>query len=450
MNSHLNVFHAYTKEYRTYQLENDLTRALAICLQEDRILLHELLKEILHRQPAGKDLYQQLFSNRPAVDEKGHTDRIDIDIQQRVSNLTDASTLVAVSLSACPMDIPKFFDPKEATDNDPITDMVIRINDIAIIFEVKPHWEDCSHQLFTQASNWFNGNEDKKDDDIKNHVYPVDLNWKKLMELVLKISHFQAYAGYPSRTVRDFIELIKSHNPDWLPTSAFAFLEFREDRRPLHNRLDLALSQAETTKLDASDRMGFSVDFKWASEILFSFPWEEDGSKYLRATVWPGNTKGQGWHLYTSDGAPRFKNEVSLNGKAYAVQKAFHLKFSHFQKYFTSLDGLESDFRESLLTRDKFIHISGRQKRGDHHWDYLQQIFDEHFKPEYDWRDKCKFQEKLVKSGKSYFDLSFGYSLWVDILYEDLQQIDRENEDFEPLILLLEEITKEFSNIVMD
>ena len=42
MNKHLNIFTTYAKDNRTYQLENDLTRSLAICLQEDALFFHEV------------------------------------------------------------------------------------------------------------------------------------------------------------------------------------------------------------------------------------------------------------------------------------------------------------------------------------------------------------------------------------------------------------------------
>jgi hypothetical protein len=47
MNSHLNVFKTYTKSNRVYQLENDLTRAFAICMQENSLFFHEVLQFIL-------------------------------------------------------------------------------------------------------------------------------------------------------------------------------------------------------------------------------------------------------------------------------------------------------------------------------------------------------------------------------------------------------------------
>ncbi len=66
MNAHLNVFKTYTKKERTHQLENDLTRALAICLQEDPLFFHEILKLIFEdsKYPQRKQIqkFHTIFS----------------------------------------------------------------------------------------------------------------------------------------------------------------------------------------------------------------------------------------------------------------------------------------------------------------------------------------------------------------------------------------------------
>ena len=46
MNSHLNIFKTYTATDREHQLENDLTRALAICFQEDPLFFHKILEDM--------------------------------------------------------------------------------------------------------------------------------------------------------------------------------------------------------------------------------------------------------------------------------------------------------------------------------------------------------------------------------------------------------------------
>jgi hypothetical protein len=88
MNTHLNLFRTYTKENRQYQLENDLTRALAISLQEDSLFLHEVLNSILEENMMG-----QLFNDG------SNSNNIDIQIQVNNTNITEVDQIFAVSLS---------------------------------------------------------------------------------------------------------------------------------------------------------------------------------------------------------------------------------------------------------------------------------------------------------------------------------------------------------------
>ena len=89
MNSHLNIFKTYTNSFRTFQLENDLTRALAISLQEDSLFFHEILKEVF----LDTKFYSQLF------DSLENDATISIDIQKRASQITDYEHIFAITLS---------------------------------------------------------------------------------------------------------------------------------------------------------------------------------------------------------------------------------------------------------------------------------------------------------------------------------------------------------------
>ena len=100
MNKHLNLFTSYSKDDRNYQLENDLTRALAISLQEDSLLLHEFLKKIF----SGTKFYSTLF------DEFSRENKVNIEIQKEVSSLEEFEHIFAVSLTSSVMDVDNFFN----------------------------------------------------------------------------------------------------------------------------------------------------------------------------------------------------------------------------------------------------------------------------------------------------------------------------------------------------
>lgn len=429
MNSHLNIFKSYSREDRGYQLENDLTRALAICLAEDSLLLHEILQFIL------KGKFDKLFADH------SHDSNVMIDIQKNVSDLNGFSHLFAVSLSEFKMNTETFYNCEHNANYDPITDLVIIVNDITIIFEVKPNAIDCTSQLYNQA---YNANDKIVSRDM---VTPIDLNWKDLMELIIKISNFHKTTGKPSRYLNDFIDLIKNHNYRWLPQNPFSKLTFKNLNKA-YERLDAGILNAQSTSVGYNDRHGFSVNFNWASEILFDCINDTiNNKKFLRCYIWPGNTKGQGWSLFPKNGEPNFKKSVFLSGRNYEINKVFHLKFTHFQKYFTCLEGTEDDLLLPLVNAENFRSISGRKKKNLNQWNTLEFFFDNHFKPEYDWRGKCGWT-KILESNRSYFDLAFGYCLSIDIPLDELQKIDTNRDDLLPLSNLLDEVKNEFEKIL--
>jgi len=171
MNSHLNVFKTYTNSQRTYQLENDLTRAFAISLQEDSLFFHEILKEILK----GTKFYNQLF------DSLENETTISIDIQKRASQISEYEHIFAITLSET--EIRNFWESQHNRNYDPICDLVIKINDIYLIIEAKRDNYDCTAQLYNQVLNILNSENEKisslSKEEHENIITPFDLNWTK-------------------------------------------------------------------------------------------------------------------------------------------------------------------------------------------------------------------------------------------------------------------------------
>ena len=191
MNKHLNIFKTYTKKNRIYQLENDLTRALAICLQEDALFFHEVLKTIIN----DSGLYNQLFE-----DLDGDTE-VQIEIQKKTSDIQEFDKVFAVSLSESPMS--DFWQQNRNTEYDPICDLVITINNILIVVEAKRDNINCTSQLYNQILNIFRL-QSKSLDDNQEAVIPFDLNWKKLMAIAVKVASFEKTTGNTNRFLNDF------------------------------------------------------------------------------------------------------------------------------------------------------------------------------------------------------------------------------------------------------
>jgi hypothetical protein len=436
MNSHLNIFKTYTNSSRTFQLENDLTRAFAICLQEDSLFFHEILKEILNPK-----FYSQLF------DSLENDATISIDIQKKASQITDYEHIFAVTLSEAA--IRNFWEVENNRDYDPICDLVIRLNNIYLVIEAKRDNFDCTAQLYNQILNIININEDKvkslNENEHKNLITPYDLNWSKLMIIAVRVLSFEKSFGNPNRFLSDFVSLVKNHNFRWLPEAPINSLKFN-NRNSILRRIDSAIIEASKSnrnisKLTYNDRLGIHFSKGWAQEILFNI--DENGD--LIIAIYPGNTKAQGLHLFRTNHF--FNQNIELLNEKHEIVKKYHIKLTSFQKYFTGIDFYDKELKENLYTTNNFNKFTGRKKRGKE-WNEIEILFDNSFN--FDWKKQCNWNEKVVNSGRNQFDLSFGYEICLKIPFKKLKEIDNKPSDLNNLTGLIEDVYRKYSDNLLN
>lgn len=432
MNRHLNLFRTFTKENRKYQLENDLTRALAISLQEDSLFLHQVLQSILEENMMG-----QLFNDGSS------SNYIDIQIQVNNSTITEVDQIVAVSLSEHIMTENHFWNQNRQELYDCICDIVIRIDNIAIIIEAKRDNVDCTAQLYNQAYNIFKNNcIDESKDEFEKKVKPMNLNWAKLMQIAVKVNNIKKATKTSNRFISDFIDLVFTHNYTWFPEVALSSITNTKSPS-IYRRFETAINELckvqQLEKLHYSNRLGIRFRKPWAQEILFST--NDKGS--LVIAIYPGNTKQQGYYLFQHD--PKVKSRISVNGRNFDVEKMYHIKFSSFQRYFTGLWFYDNVLNTPLYTNRNFWKYSGRNYKGKN-WDDLELLFNDSFKSEFNWKNKCKWGSDTFNK-KTQFDLSFGYELSCEIPFDILKQIDTNQKDVSNLTQLINTINTEFENI---
>lgn len=437
MNNHLNIFKTYTNSQRTFQLENDLTRAFAISLQEDSLFFNEILKEVFN----GTKFYSQLFDSLESET------IISIDIQKPTSQISDYEHIFAITLSEA--EIGDFWEAKNNRNYDPICDLVIKVNNVCLIIEAKRDNFDCTAQLYNQILNVINAADENTASLNKiqhgNIITPIDLNWSKLMAIAVKVLSFEKSFGNTNRFLADFVSLVKSHNYRWLPESPINSLQ-SNNRDSILRRVDSAIIEASKTdnnitKLHSNDRLGIVFTKGWAQEVLFNI--NENGD--LTVAIYPGNTKGQGHTLFRTN--PVFNKEIQILSETYSVDKTYHIKFTSFQKYFTGLWFGDNELKNDLYTQNNFHKFTGRKKRGKD-WDDLETLFDNNLK--YDWRIECEWNEKILKSGKNQFDISFGYQIAVKIPFNKLKELDTERSHVNNLTKMIEEINQIFSSNLLN
>ena len=425
MNKHLNIFTTYTKKNRVFQLENDLTRALAICLQEDTLFFNEVLKSLFN----GSDLYNQLFEDLDS------NTTVQIEIQKKTSEIAEFEKVFAVSLSESSMS--DFWRQNNNSEYDPICDLVITINDILIIIEAKRDNIDCTAQLYNQILNIYS-NQNKNIKENKPSITPFDLNWKKLMAIAVKVSSFEKTTKNTNRFLTDFIHLVKAHNFSWLPETPIGSLK-AINTKSIYRRVESALTQfcknnAFVDKLPYNDRLGSTFSQAWASELLFEI---DSKSGDLVVSIYPGNTKGQGYHIFDKD--PKFNNQLKVANHTYLVNKCYHIKFMG-QSYITGLWLNDKDFSKDLYTKENFNNFTGRIKRNA--WESIEDLLDKHIN--IDWKSECNWTNKIINSNRSQFDISFGYECYIHIPFNVLASLDKNQSEISMLSELIENIYKSF------
>jgi hypothetical protein len=430
MNKHLNIYKTYTKVNReNYQLEDDLTRALAIALQENDVFLHQFLKYILTKK---ENAYSNLF------DDYTSKNSIEIDIQKQVESIEGFDHLFAVRISGNAMGN-DFYSQNHDEDYNAITDLFIQIDNIAIIFEVKPNNHNSTAQLYNQAFNSIKGDAFLT---MQNDVTAVDFNWPLIMQMAVRINNYQVAINKKSRVLDNFISYIKMHNYQWLPQLSLSALSFTENSNSISKRLNDAIENSDNTTIN--NRLGIKCNYGWAEEMLISL---NQKTEEVSFTVYPGNTKAQGYHIFTTEGEPQFKKSLEINNKARKINKDYHIKFSG-QSYITGLWAGEKDFEKPLYTKANFYHHSGRKKR-NLHWESIKNVLDDAFNDTYDWQKECNWEQKLIGSNRSQFDISFGYELSVGIPFKELQLLDTDKNDLTNLIHLINKVKEVLKTVLI-
>lgn len=220
--------------------------------------------------------------------------------------------------------------------------------------------------------------------------------------------------------------------PYWFSSKPFALLPGLADATPKssharHLRIKQIISHSNQSILDYADRLAIGVDFGWASEIIPFFETIQ-GEDYVTFTIWPGNTKGQGHHIYNRESLYwQHKPELEIQGKTYPIEVGYHMKFSHFNRYITALDSGQHDLLKQVNTKENFYLRSGKKTRVQ--WEDFEAFLDEHFKPVFDWRNKCDYNKYFVHSDRTYFTVSIGFVVDLYIPLSHIQHLDKSIQD---------------------
>ena len=437
-NRHLNLFSPYSQELSKENIEDNLNRAFVICLLNNHLLNYEFLRAIFDKANSTS-IFKNLFASVTEIS-KSH---IDIQVNLKEVN-NEFSTIIPVSMSGKDLNIDEFFSHEENNNKEHITDILITINDVAILVEMKRSNENCIKQLYQQVATL-------RSDKNRKVIKPVDFSWLKVMELVNHINGFQKLFNISDNYLKDFIHLIESYNPNWIPVSSLASIKnTKENIFKVRQRLSLALNNIEDddiTVLDYRDRIGLQIKAKWANEIVINTDVDEEQKIILKFGIWPGNTKGQGSVMHQKlNMSQGWKPPVQLmiNNESYKINLAYELKFCHFNGYVNNIIVTDNHIRSGRQLISEDIHSKFTGKYDRENWDKLDNFLTETLINSYDWKERLNWEEYFENTGRNYLTLSIGYQIETVVPFESIKSIDTKIDNVENLSNFIKQLKDEY------
>ena len=386
MNPHLNAFRYYSENESGESLENNLSRALAICIKKDPLFLTEFVRNV-----ASHEDFLTVFDGHVSANDF----IIDLQVNTRYLDPEDFRKIYAVGVTANPnLGLDDFFQQKRLEASRTVTDIFISIKDIAFVIEVKRSAENCKEQLFNQIASLLPEEETRT-----KKVLPRELSWQSVVKLLERTQNSYSSIGQRSILIEDFLGLIDARFPEWFSPKPF-FQLFRKNsnlawetrKLQLTQRMRQLLLSTGRSLLGYSDRLGLELEIPSAKEVLLDFS-EQDGEEGLRVSIYPGNTKQQGRKLFDS-GFPweQLKN-IDYDGKQLQVRTHRYISFSHWNKLITCIEYEKDEGVKELYTKENFMNNSGKWVYDE--WPKLEGLLDEHFGDKLDWRTVSKWKENF-------------------------------------------------------
>lgn len=437
MNHHLQLFRFFHESQDPTHIEKNLTRALALCLKNDKVLLYSFLKDWLIEED-----FNYLLSNPP---EEAF---IDIDIEVETGDLVENTRkLYAIGLTENPdhENWTEILKNANKIDKSNFTDLVIAVKDITIVIEGKRTKEDSKQQLLQQILP-FNENKDLK-------LKAFHISWGTVLHNIKRTHHFNILNKVENPFTISFLQLIERRFNHWIPTTPFKHLEFDAVHNTevhwleINKRLEQAMrSLGDDSLAIFQDRNAIIIQEPWASEARSAFDLELN-EPFLILKIWPGNTKQQGYSVYNHSLDWTKAKILTVNNYSFSLKIERHLKFMHFNKFVTCINIPMDDnalLKKEINTPDNFHKNSGRWDIGA--WDKLDGFFSEHLNM--DWKKECKWHDHFENTDRSYLTLALGFCIQVRIPYAVFQEIDKSQEDYKAVGALLNDCVKAVVAIV--
>ena len=423
-NRHLNIFEHYTQK-GALPIENNLSRGLAILLNQDSLVLDRLIDYI-----NAKCIDKKSICNVPKPQKP---DDKDIGIQQQVTKIVQSypnpKNIVGMTLTtSSPISMA---ENKYDDNNGLITDIVISCKDTLVVIEVKRNANDARLQLKQQvksiAAEVVRQGGNLPDTEL------LDGTWEDIISILQDV--YNISASNENSILGHYLRHLENHYPQWFPISLLTDVPIdRENETAIEKRILSLIKNCCEKDSDAekySGRYIIPLNYDFCTEAQLSMDYE---SKRLMVTIWSGDTKWQGYCLFnktTNDLSWIYENSLTIDGTKLDLLTKPYLRLAHFQSTII-VEYFNKDFYQKHfgVSKDKCIElyndITKEWKKPD--WPQLKSLLKGKYKGLIDMNSfEPNFKNKFENSNRSYAHVSFGYETTVYLSMDVISKYEKKN-----------------------
>lgn len=448
-NKHLNVFNYYNYSSKHDSKENNLSRALAITLSNDRKFLNDVFKLF-----TLDESYSNLFSLDYDLIENNDI-YIDIqkpsDAKELAEGISDNSykNYIGVLIGSFDGEIiedkDKIKDVEANNTGNPIPDIILAIKDTLVIIEAKLGGNRNNlGQLKGQLKSIIDNTEKNSEEKIKTEYKIVD--WEEIVKLAMNYTDKDKTKD--NLLVYDFVDFVRKYRTDFMPVIPFKEIEITDsvndyNEKLINQRLDIlktivTQNEAYFNKdelLYENSRGAIPIAFGWASEANLYF---DENKNIIKLDIWPADTKTQGYQIYNSNKKLNWLNNDKINIDGFK----YNLNIEPYIKFASSWGSDISDIWDTLNEDEKykkthnykiFKKMAGQWKRNKNdRWIKndldLENEFDHQLIGE-GWENDCNWDENFIDSNRNVLNISLGINVEVEIPYFRAQKLDDDKDN---------------------
>ncbi len=423
-NRHLNIFENYTQK-GTLPIENNVSRGLAILLNQNSLVLDRLIDYI-----NAKCMDKKSSCSVPKPQKLSDKE---IGIQQQITKIVQSypnpQNIIGMTLTtSSPINM---VENKYDDNNGLITDIVISCKDSLVVIEVKRNANDARLQLKQQvksiAAEVVRQGGNLPDTEL------VDGTWEDIISTLQDV--YNISGSNEDSILGHYLSHLENHYQQWFPISLLTdILIDRENESAIDKRILSLIKNCCENESDAekySGRYIIPLGYDFCTEAQLSMDYE---SQRLMITIWSGDTKWQGYCLFNktvNDLSWVYENSLTVDGINLDLQTEPYLRLAHFQstiiaEYF-DMAYYQKHFGVSKeKCMDLYNDITHEWKKSD--WSQFKAILKGKYKDLIDMSSfDSDFKTSFENSNRSYAHVSFGYETTVYLPLDVISKYEKNN-----------------------